>query len=327
MRKRAWGIARLLISLGLLVFVLKSIGIERVGRTLLDAELGLLVVALLLFIAGVVVRSLRWHALLVALDVQVQLGRLVQLYFIGGFFNAFLPTGFGGDVVRVAELAQDVQPTVATGTVVVDRLAGLLVLFALALLALPFAVGLMPTQVWLVIGMVAAGGLITGLLVLQGQWLRRITRWLPGPLSLTGEGLLARVYSAVTACGWRAVTIALLYSLVFNLLLILVHYLVARAVGMDLSLVYFFLFVPLLSLTLMLPISFGGLGVREGVAVLLLGQVGVNEAQAVAYSLGIYAITRITGLFGGVLFLLESIGKLRQQARRKRIAAEGEKPA
>jgi uncharacterized membrane protein YbhN (UPF0104 family) len=326
-RKRAWAIARLLISFGLLAFVLKSIGIERVGRTLLEADPVPLVIALLLFVAGVVVRSLRWRVLLVALDVQVHLGRLVHLYFVGGFFNAFLPTGFGGDVVRVAELAQDVEPTVATGTVVVDRLTGLLVLFALALLALPFAIGLMSAQVWLVIGVVAAGGLIAGLLVLQGRWLRSATRWLPGPLSLTGEGLLARVYSAVTACGWRAVTIALLISLVFNLLLILMHYLVARAVGIDLSLVYFFLFVPLLSLTLMLPISFGGLGVREGAAVLLLGQVGVNEAQAVAYSLGIYGITRISGLFGGFLFLLESIGKLRQQARRKGVAVEGEKTA
>jgi uncharacterized membrane protein YbhN (UPF0104 family) len=161
-------------------------------------------------------------------------------------------------------------------------------------------------------------------LVLQGRWLRRVTRWLPGPLSLTGEGVLAKVYDAVTACGWQAVGVALFFSLIFNVLLVLENYLVARAVGIELSLAFFFLLVPLLSLTLMLPISFGGLGVREGLAVLLLGQVGVDEAQAVAYSLGVYAIARVTGLFGGLLFVLESVGKLRKQTREERIATEGE---
>jgi hypothetical protein len=313
-----------LISLGLLAFVLRAIGLERIGRVLLEAEPGLFVIALGLFVVGVVVRALRWRALLVALGLQIPLGRLVYLYFLGTFFNMFLPTGFGGDVVRVVELSQDADPTLVTGTVIVDRLTGLLMLFVLALLALPFTFGLLPTKVWLAIGLLAAGGLVAGVLVLQGRWLRRVTRQLPGPLSLTGEGVLARIYDAVTACGWRAVGAALFFSLIFNVLLVLENYLVARAVGIELSLVFFFLLVPLLSLTLILPISFGGLGVREGLAVLLLGQVGVDEAQAVAYSLGVYAIARVTGLFGGLLFVLESVGKLRKQTREERIATEGE---
>lgn len=325
MRKRGWAVARVLISLGLLALVLNSIGLERVGRTLLEAEMGPLVVAFLIFNVGVVVRALRWRALVVALGLPVPVGRLIYLYFVGSFFNSFLPTGFGGDVVRVVELSQEADAALVTGTVIVDRLTGLLVLFALALLALPFTTGLMPTEVWMIIGLIAAGGLVAGLLVLQGTWLRRATRWLPGPLSLTGEGVLARVYNAVTACGWRAVGIALGISLIFNLLLVLENYLVALAVGIDLSLAFFFLFVPLFSLTLMFPISLGGLGIREGLAVVLLGQVGVDEAQAVAYSLGIYAIARVTGLIGGLLFVVGSFGKLRQRAHDQRVSAEGEK--
>jgi uncharacterized membrane protein YbhN (UPF0104 family) len=334
-RKRGWAIARLLISLGLLAFVLRSIGLERIGRVLLQAEAGPLVVALGLFVVGVVVRAVRWRALLVALDLRVPLARLVYLYFVGTFFNMFLPTGFGGDVVRVVGLSQEAQATAVTGTVIVDRLTGLLVLFAMALLALPFTVGLLPSGVWLTIGVVSAGGLVAGGLVLQGRCLRKLSRWLPRPLSLTGQGILARVYDAVTACGWQAVGKALFMSLIYNTLIVLENRLVARAVGMDLSLAYFFVFVPLLSLTLMLPISLGGLGVREGAAVLLFTQVGVDEAMSVAYSLGVYAIARITGLFGGLLFLIESIAGLRRggtavaidggNRRDAGIAAEGDK--
>jgi uncharacterized membrane protein YbhN (UPF0104 family) len=323
MRKRWWSVARVFISLGLLTFVLLTIGLERIGRILLQAEPGPLLIAFGLFVAGVVVRAIRWRALVLALDLQVPLGRLVYLYFVGTFFNTFLPTGFGGDVVRVLELSQEAQTTVVLGTVVLDRLTGLLVLFVMALLALPFTAELLPLQTWLTIGALAAGGLIAGGLVLQGSWLRRMGRWLPGPLSLTGEGPLARAYHAVTACGWRAIGAALFYSFIFNSLLVLLNYLAARAVGMQLSLTYFLVFVPVLSLALMVPISFGGLGVREGVAVLLFTQVGVDQALAVAFSLAVYAIARITGLLGGLLYALQSIRGLRRPVGDETTTPEG----
>ena len=92
------------------------------------------------FLRGILVRSL--HA-------DVPFKRLVELYFVGGFFNVFLPSGFGGDVVRILELAQDVPAGLAAGTVIIDRLTGLMMLFALALLACFFAVILTPIMRWL----------------------------------------------------------------------------------------------------------------------------------------------------------------------------------
>ena len=324
MRKRWWTVLRLLISLGLLTFVLLSIGLERIGRSLLQAEPGPLLIAIGLYGVGVAVRAVRWRALLVALDIHVPLVRLVYLYFAGAFFSTFLPTGFGGDVMRILELSQEAQATVVLGTVILDRLSGLLVLFAMALLALPFSIDLIPLEVWLTIGGAATGGLVAGVLILQGRWLRRLGRRLPGPLSLTGEGALARAFDAVNACGWRAVGAALFISLIFNTLLVAINYLVARAVGMRLSLTYYLVFVPVLSLALTLPISFGGLGVREGAAVLLFTQVGVDNALAVAYSLAMYAVARFTGLFGGLLYLLHSVRGLREAAAGTIVAAEGD---
>ncbi len=312
-RKQWWNVARVGISLGALTFVLATVGFDRIVDVITHVSPGLFLLALLLFVTGVVVRAFRWRALLVALDIRVPFWRLVYLYFSGSFFNVFLPTGFGGDVVRVLELAQEAQATAAFGTVFVDRMSGLLVLFGMALLALPFGHRLLPTGIVLLVAAVAAGGLIAGGLVLQGRWLRRLGGWLPGPLSLAGEGVLARAYDAVTACGWKAVAQALGISLLFNILLILINYLAARAVGMEIGLIYFPLFVPILSVTLMLPISIGGLGVREGMAVLLFAQVGVDEATAAAASLAVYAVSAVTGLFGGLLYLVQSLRALRQR--------------
>jgi uncharacterized membrane protein YbhN (UPF0104 family) len=323
--KRRWqAIVRVTISVGLLAFVFSTIGLERIWHILVGAEPAPVIAALGLAVLGIVVRAMRWRVLLEALDLQISLGRLTYIYFVGAFFNTFLPTGFGGDVVRVLELAHDTQATVAVGTVVVDRLTGLLMLFVLALVALPFTFSLLPIETWLAIALISGGGLLVGALILQGTWLRRLGRWLPGPLSLTGEGSLARAYAAITACGWQAVSKALIISLVFNLILVLQNYLIARAVGMDLGIVYFFVYVPLLSLTLTLPISIGGLGLREGVAALLLTQVGIDEAVAVAYSLAVWATTKVAGLFGGVFLLGRSISNLRQPAAERGVSLEGE---
>ncbi len=311
--KRWWALARLLISLSALALVLSTTGLSRIGDSLLHAAPAPILLALLLFLIGIVVRAARWRALLNALGIRLPFSRLVYLYFVGTFFNAFLPSGLGGDVIRVVELAQEAEAAAALGTVVVDRMTGLMVLLAMALAALPFGGALLPLETRLTIGGIALGGLVGGGLVLQGAWLRRLTRRLPGPLALSGEGLLARTYAAVTACGWRAVAQALGYSLVFNTLLVLLNYLAAYAVGMRLALTYFVLFVPILSLTLMLPISIGGLGVREGVAVFLFTQAGVDQATAVAASLTVYAVSRFTSLFGGLLYLVQSLRGLGAQ--------------
>ena len=67
MRKRWWAIARVLISLGVLTFVLFTIGLERIGRSLLESDPVPLAIALVLSFVGVVARAIRWRALLSAL--------------------------------------------------------------------------------------------------------------------------------------------------------------------------------------------------------------------------------------------------------------------
>jgi hypothetical protein len=89
-------------------------------------------------VVGLVVRTFRWRALLVGLGLAPSFGRLLKLYFVGAFFNTFLLSGFGGDVVRVIELAQDERRSAAFGTVLVDRMTGILSLFLMGLIVLPF---------------------------------------------------------------------------------------------------------------------------------------------------------------------------------------------
>jgi len=272
-----------------------------------SADLRLFLAAFVLTLLSLVIRAGRWAVLLRALHLRVSFGRLVYLYFVGAFFNSFLPSGFGGDVVRTLELTQDTPTPAAVGTVFVDRMTGLLVLLVMGLGALPFSVSrLEPWLVWLLI-VVAGGGLLAGALLLEGRLLCRATAWLPARLSLAGSGFLGRVYAAVSGCGWQAVGRALAISLVFNLINVLVNFLCGRAVGIGLDLGYFLITAPLISISLMIPISVGGVGVRDWVVVALFSPAGVSSNTAAAMSLSIYAVSAAAGLVGGLMYGIEGL--------------------
>ncbi len=313
--RRLWAnLFRVALSVTALVLLLREVGSADVVEVLKDAAPGYLGAAFLLFLLGIVIRVFRWQALLHGFGVKPLFALLLKLYLVGNFFNAVLPSGFGGDVVRVVELAQQNRQSAAVGTVIVDRLTGILSLMALGLAVLPFTQGLAPWLVWMFV-VIAIGGLLGGALLLEGRLLRRITARLlqarlPQPLSLAGQGKLADIYAAVSGSGARAIWQALALSTLFNLVNIAIYWLCGLAVGIDVSLGFYFVFVPLLSLTLLVPISVGGLGARDWVAQPLFGSVGVPDAVAAGMTLLVYAVTLAVGLIGLAIYLVEGLAGL-----------------
>ena len=269
--------------------------------------------ALVVAFAGILVRSLRWQWLLKSVGAQVPFRRVVYLYFIGSFFNTFLPTGFGGDVVRVLEIGPGATSDQAAGTALVDRLTGFIILFVLALVTLPFSYPLLPASLTLLICLMALAVLAGSLLLFEGRLLRRATAWLPRSLSLAGDAWIGKTYAVIAACGRRGVLGALFWSLVFNLLQIFANVLVARALAVAVSPWVFFMSVPLATAVLLVPISISGFGVREGLYVALFGQLGVGPALALALSLATYALDFSTGLFGGLVYFAAGLLGLRRK--------------
>ena len=306
MKKRLFDLLRIGFSLGLLALLFAHIGIGEAMGAIRQMDVGAFIAALLLFQLGILIRAYRWQGLLEALDLHIPIARLLVLYLVGGFFSTFLPTGFGGDVVRMVELSRDSQHTPESiGTVFVDRLSGLVVLFGLAIMALPFSGGLITAKLRWVILAIAGSGILAAWLLFQKRWADLILSRLP--LGDRLQTRLADLYQAMHSCGMGAMGRALAVSLLFNLLLMAFFIVLGLGLGIRISLWYFLLFVPLVSFSLMLPISISGLGVRETTFVLLFGQAGVAEPQALALSLAFYGVTVLTGLIGGALYALEGM--------------------
>lgn len=306
--RRGWlNVLRVLISVGALAFLFWRVDLGETLGELRQADLRYLFLAFLLFILSLVIRAYRWLVLVRGLDPAVPFGRLLRLYFAGAFFNAFLPSTYGGDVVRALELTQDTDPSAAIGTVLLDRMSGLMMLSVIGLVVLPFQAAWMERWLaWLLFGL-AAGILVVGALVLEGRPLRRLTARLPFGLSLAGQGALARVYAAITGCGWRAITGAFGISILFNILNVIIYWLCGQALGTGVGLGYFFASTTLISVSGLVP-SVGGWGVRELVSAALFASVGAEKAVAVGTAINL--VTLAAGLVGGAVYLVESIYKV-----------------
>jgi len=274
---------------------------------------------------SLVLRAFRWGILLKGLKAVVPFGRLVELYFVGNFYNAFLPSGFGGDAVRILEVARDVPANIAAGTVLVDRLSGLLGLFLMALIAMPFRPETFPDNLALMISGVCLIGLVGGFILFEGSLIRRLGGWLPGPLSPTGDTPVGRLMQAITGCGWRAIAGAFGISMIFNLILVAWWFAAGKSLGYDsIPYTYYLLVVPILSVALLVP-SISGLGVRELLAGPLFEAAGLVAAQAVALSLLVWLLMRTVSLMGAPIYIVATIRENR--SRPPQSTAEGEPSA
>jgi glycosyltransferase 2 family protein len=266
-----------------------------------------LVSAVLVTMLGVVVSALRWEAVLVALDVRIRARTLLHHLAAGLFVGNFLPSTIGGDVLRIRRLARDVgEWTVPFASVVLDRLSGMLVLPVITLAALAVNPGLRELGTASLVAALISGVtllLLAGLLFATGH---------PGfGGRFTGTSRFHRVAAAVHLGAARfrhhprAAAGIVLAGFAYQLLMVLAAFLAARALGLDeVRLTAALAFVPAVAIVQVIPISLGGLGIREGAFVLFLHPLGVPTGRAVALGLLIYLLNLAASLLGAPSFAL-----------------------
>ncbi len=289
------------------------------------ADLPLLFLCVPLYVLGQSLSTWRWQILLAAEGIRVSFWRLLVLYAEGMFFNLCLPTAVGGDVVRgyrIWNLTGAGEGALAS--ILVERLSGFVAMIGIAAAATTAALateGQPDPLIALFVAAVAAALAVAILLVSSPAALRSAER-------LAGRRAGAALFQAVRRfCEavqryrghGRAVWAALGISVAFQTLLIFLVYVVAVALHLPVRFRQFLIFIPITNVISMLPISVGGLGVREGSLMYLFGKVGVDPAATLTLSLLWFAVTAVTSLPGGVIFLW---GGHAAKARPTPVAAE-----
>ncbi len=292
---------RLAATGGLLGYALRNVQWGRMLELLQGADWRWLAAGLALTIAVQIVAGMRWAALARPLGFDATPGYFVWRFFEGAFFSLCLPSSIGGDVVKAYRVGDTTSRRLLAGcSVLADRLTGVSALGVLAGAAVAAARWSLSLPATLA---VAAALLLA---VLGGFWvvvasLDRIMNLVPAshPVREFISQLLPyqqRPSLIARALGW---------SFVVQIGGTISVALIARTLRVDPGLGAWFSVAPLVALVETVPISIGGFGVRENAMEYLLGHHGVAAEQAVAVAL-LCGLTRIlSGLVGGVLFLLD----------------------
>lgn len=283
---------------GVIVWWLVSyVSFRELWEAIKSISLLALVPALFFSVAIVFIGGLRWRAMMRAFGAEETppLGELVRLFFVGLFYNTYLPGGAGGDVVRGVVTRRYFTASAGSYVVVVlERLIGLAgmgLVFVLGLIIGPHVFTWEEMRPWLLVvaGLVA----VVAIFILASGKLSHHLRQLPG---LRSPGLLAWSFGLSLASHFCGITVG--YAL---------------AVGMDLPLGY-------AAMVLVVPVAltmgtFGGIGPREVTLVALFHLLGINSEQAVALSLAYGAVTLATAGVGGVIQLVQGrVGVHREEA-------------
>jgi len=277
-RKYATTALKFVITAAALYFVFSKINFSEVFALYRKANVWFLVAALLLFAGSKVLSSIRLNILFRRIDIPLASLTNMKLYLIGMFYNLFLPGGIGGDGYKIYLLNKnyDVRAKKILGAVFMDRVAGIVMLWVVALCFLYFVTPPLPYRSWVF----AAIPLLLAGLYLGMRWLFRDYVSAYVPLTLYSIG------------------VQLLQVLCASCILAAFHH-----SGPDFP--YLFLFL-ISSIVAIIPITVGGAGAREITFLYGAQFLSVDTHLSVALSLMFYFITVIVS-FCGIYFVVRPI--------------------
>lgn len=305
-RPRAVFVLRIALSGALLAVLVGEVPAPSLVPHLHRPALAWLMGGLAVTLAGIVLSTLRWQRVLQALGVRNRLRTLLSHQLAGLFVGNFLPSTVGGDVVRVARLSAGTgeSPT-SFASVVLERVSGWFVLPLITLVALLAHPALLhlgtASRVAVAISMATLGFLVVGLAVAGSRRFGGRLAHRSGLLRFAGAVHLG--LEKFRRHPGAAVSV-LLTGFAYQLVVVTAVWMGAEALGIRVGWVTLVAFFPAVAIAQVLPISVGGLGLREGALVLFLSRspLQVPEAQAITLGLLVYAMNLVVSLLGAPAF-------------------------
>jgi len=290
-----------------LIIIFKT-SIKDIINTFKDLNLFLLVLSFSLHSIGLFISAVRWQILIHAQGDSVPLGFLVKSYLVGSFFNLFLPTRIGGDIVRIWDGSRYSQSLLKSSAIIlVERFSGILVLFTFAftasLVRIDMAQKIPVIWISLLLG-------ILGLSLIAGFFTPIAGRFLD---KIPDKGVFKKVSQKIsdfrkTILFYKKKKIALLKVLIWAFLLqinVIFHYfLIGKALHLNIDLIDYLIFIPVVHLILLIPITINGLGLREGSYIEIFTFYGILPEAAFCFSIIDLGFMLIIGIIGGIIYTL-----------------------
>jgi len=301
-------LVKLIISTSLIVYILKKIDLSQLPILLKEANYNWILIGVSAIVISNFLGALQWHTILKETEINISYKKSLKFYHTGLFFNNFLLSFIGGDVVRIYDISKTSgKNSSAFSTVFFDRLVGLFTLSVFALIFACFSGELMKSKIILVSTL---GFFIILAFFIMFFFFKRFAK----KFQNLGEKILPKMfhqgahdmYNNIYHFKKKKTVILKIFciSLGVQILRIMVHYFAALSLGVSVKFTYFFVMIPIILIVITIPISIGGIGVREQTAIILFGKVGITGPQAFTIEVIAYLIGIISSLPGGFMFLI-----------------------
>ncbi|NOQ64247.1 MAG: flippase-like domain-containing protein [Methyloprofundus sp.] len=244
--------------------------------------------ALFTYLLAQILSSIRWQLIAQSLGLHGSFNQYLDLYFLGMFFNLFLPTGMGGDAVKSYHLGKRHSNHLNSAySILFDRLTGLCALLIICAFAL-WHVALDETLNLIIIAAttLSVGGLIfaPSIFKLLQRVLPQLSRWI-SPLQQLYHSPMRLLLIFMMAIAIQLIGLSIVIGL-------------GTLLAIKLSWSFYIVCWTLITLATLLPISINGLGVREAGFVYLFQTQGIDSEQAITLSLLTFLIPLLASLFG-----------------------------
>lgn len=299
-------LVKIFVSGAILYFLFRNMDTGVFWETVRSVNPLSVVLVALLFFCTQSISTYRWSVIL-RKDMYVPYRKLLSIYFIGMFFNNFLPTMVGGDLIKGYYLYKSSRRgDVSMASIFMDRYSGFTALMFITTVALILSYNLLK----------GTGLEVVFFLLICAFVGMSLVIWV-GPLHGWAMKLFAKIhfyginkkidtfYNVLMSYKnhHRILITIFLCSLVVQGGVIIGYYFLGRSLGIEVTPGYYFLFVPLTTVVSMVPISLSGLGLREGAFVYLFTMVGATKEQALTLSLMWFAIMVLVSIIGGIEYI------------------------
>jgi len=290
-----------------LLFKLNKIDIRDLAGDIRAANKFFLSVGFIIFFLIYFLGFLRWRMLVIASGIRIPLLKLVSSFSGGVFFSIFLPSTIGGDVVRTADLAQHSQKAKEViATVFLDRLSGYIGMAIVLIPALFLGKNLIHDKVVFSSVSVIIIILVAILLVLFNNFIyTRMNMFLSAPGAGRIRETIKEMHQEIYLFRDRKKVV--LYNLILSVIIQIISplsvYFIALSLNININPLLFFIFIPVIGAITLIPISIGGLGLREGLFVVYFAKAGVIKQLALAMSLLSFSFILIYGAIGGLIYV------------------------
>jgi uncharacterized protein (TIRG00374 family) len=302
-RKRStfFTIAKAGITLLIFGYVVYSVDLSAAWKRAAMLDLPLVTLAGASLVVQVGLGGTRWLIILRCLGARPPLWETLRLFYVSTFFNAWVPGGIGGDVMRAwLSYRANIAAKTAITSVVLDRVAALVAVAVLVLLTAPSFLARVGVSVEMLVPLLLSMVGLVGV-VIAAQFERLPERWLRfRPLRLLRDlGSSVRLIFLRPATLFPLVVVAILGQTALGI----ATYAVAISLGLNISFLECIVLMQPVALVANLPISIGGWGVRETAMITVFGLVGVPASASLVLSIQLGVLLLVVALPGGVLWL------------------------